>query len=406
MADLRVVGHLDADSYYCSAERVRFDFLRGRPLAVLGNQGVCVIARSYEMREFGVKVGEPVWEAIRKCPDGAYLKRDFRWYEALSRRMLDLVRRVTGRAEYYSVDEFFFDATPPRGMDHAAYATYLRDAVLEEVGVPVTVGIGRSRTIAKLISDSAKPFGSSAVLDRASEEALLAGQPIGEISGIAGRRERKLAPWGIYNCLEFARADRRLIRSLLTADGEALWWELNGEAVRPIRTERPARKVVSRGGSFGGGTSDPHVLFGWLVRNLERLIEELRYHDVVTGRVVARVGYRDGRSREGRASLDAPSNRFDTLLDAFRSCLRAAWIPHASAGRMHLLAHDLVPKARAQLGLFSLVGRDVLTELKHRTNRKFGRFALRSAATLAINHVYGDPTLSFDICDIPGKMCF
>src|SRR5205085_1951991 len=161
---------------------------------------------------------------------GLYVKRDFRWYEVLSRLMLDLVRDMSPRVEYYSIDEFFFEAHPPRVMDHQAYAVAMRDRIMEAARVPVTVGIARSKTLAKLISDSAKPFGALAVLDRESEIRLLASQPVTEISGISGRRERRLMPWGIATCLDMANADRRLIRQLLTSAGEALWWELNGES--------------------------------------------------------------------------------------------------------------------------------------------------------------------------------
>ena len=62
----------------------------------------------------------PIWEAMAKCPDGLYVKRDFRWYEVLSRLMLDVVREFSPRVEYYSIDEFFFEATPPPGMDYQA----------------------------------------------------------------------------------------------------------------------------------------------------------------------------------------------------------------------------------------------------------------------------------------------
>ena len=84
----------------------------------------------------------------------------------------------------------------------------------------------------------------------------------------------------------------------------------------PIQPRRLPHKVLSRGGSFGEHTADPNVLFAWLVRNLERLVEEMEYHEVRTGPV-----------GEGRSSLEAPSARFDTLLEALRPCLREAWIP-------------------------------------------------------------------------------
>src|SRR5436190_11560463 len=110
------IGHLDADCFYVSAERVRDHFLVGKPVGVLGNQGACVIAKSYEMKKQGVKTGTPIWDALKLCPQGVYLKRDFRWYEVLSRKMLDAVRAFSSAVEYYSIDEFFFRVEPRHGL--------------------------------------------------------------------------------------------------------------------------------------------------------------------------------------------------------------------------------------------------------------------------------------------------
>ena len=108
----------------------------------------------------------PIWEAQKLCPDGLYVKRDFRWYEVLSRLMLEAMRDLSPRVEYYSIDEFFFEAAPSPAGDYQAFAVSVRDAIMERVRVPVTVGIARTRTLAKLISDTAKPFGAMAILDR------------------------------------------------------------------------------------------------------------------------------------------------------------------------------------------------------------------------------------------------
>ncbi len=245
------MGHLDADCFYVSAERVRDEFLRQKPVGVLGNQGACVIAKSYEMKAAGVATGMPIWDALVKCPTGVYVKRDFRWYEVLSRLMLGVMREWSPRVEYYSIDEFFFAAIPVPGQTLQDLAVSIRDEIRERVGVPVTVGIARTRTLAKLISDAAKPDGARAVVDRRAEEELMADLPVTEITGIAGRRAARLSPWGIHTCLDLAQTDRRLVRALLTASGETLWWELNGEAVQPIHLRRPAHKALSRGGSFG-----------------------------------------------------------------------------------------------------------------------------------------------------------
>jgi DNA polymerase V len=273
----------------------------------------------------------------------------------------------------------------------------------------VTVGIARTRTLAKLISDAAKPFGALAVLDEAEVADLLANRPVTEIAGIAGRRAARLRPWGIDTCLDLARADRRLVRSLLTASGEALWWELNGDPVQPIHPHRPLHKVLSRGGSFGESTTEPLVLYAWLVRNLERLIEELEFHEVRAGRLTVWVAYRNGQVGLGQASLMVPSDRFDVLLDTARPCLRRAWVPRVAATRMHLFAERLTPRASAPLGLFEPDGgrAEAVARLKREVNTRMGRFVLRSAATLPLAAtIYRDPSNAYDICDVRGKICF
>jgi nucleotidyltransferase/DNA polymerase involved in DNA repair len=407
---MKVVGHLDADCFYVSAERVRDEFLVGKPVGVLGNQGACVIAKSYEMKAAGVATGMPIWDALVRCPGGIYVKRDFRWYEILSRLMLGMVREWSPRVEYYSIDEFFFAAEPMRGQTYDDLAKSIRDAIRDRLGVPVTVGIARTRTLAKLISDAAKPFGALAVVDRESEEELLADRPVTEITGIAGRRAARLSPWGILTCLDLARADRRLVRSLLTAAGESLWWELNGEAVRPIQVRRPAHKALSRGGSFGESTAEPAVLYAWLIRNLERLIEELEYHGVAAGRLTVYLVYKNGRSGVGRATLPVPSDRFDVLLEVARPCIREAWIPRTPATHMHLIAEDLTARRDCPPALFDppehRARAEAVARLKREVNARHGRFVLRSAATLPLAAIYRDTANEYDICDIRGKVCF
>ena len=321
------IGHLDADCFYVSAERVRFAELRGVSVGVLGNQGACVIAKSYEMKSHGVKTGMPIWEALKLCPAGAYVKRDFKWYEVLSRSMLDIVREYSWEVEYYSIDEFFFRVKVRPQDTLQSYALAMQATIQERVGVPVSIGIARSRTLAKLISDTSKPFGVGVLLDADAEKVFLKDIPITEIAGIAGARAKRLQPWGIKTCLDLADADRRLVRKLLTASGEVLWWELHGEPAQPIHTKRQRHKAISRGGSFGESTDRPLVIYAWLVRNLERLIEELEFHCVMTQKLTVWVAYRNGQVGAGSTSLVIPSDRFETLLDAGRHCLRQAYIP-------------------------------------------------------------------------------
>jgi hypothetical protein len=190
--------------------------------------------------------------------------------------------------------------------------------------------------------------------------------------------------------------------------GEALWWELNGEPVTPIRPSRPLHKALSRGGSFGEATSDPMVLYAWLVRNLERLVEELEFHEVLTGRLTVWVAYKNGMAGVGQTTLTVPSDRFDLLLEAARPCLRRAYLPRTAANRMHLIAEDLRPRGEAQLGLFDRPNdrATAVARLKRQVNTRIGRVALRSAATLPLVGIYKDRSNEYDICDVRGKICF
>src|SRR5262249_50095126 len=158
--------------------------------------------------------------------------------------------------------------------------------------------------------------GALALLDPDAERALLDQLPVTEIIGIAGRRGARLEPYGISTCLDLAFADRLLVRRLLTRVGEALWYELNGDPVVPLYTERPPHKMLSRGGSLGESTADPGRVFAWLVRNLERLVEELEFHVVRAGALSLYIQHKDGTEGFRRVELPSPTDRFDLLLEA------------------------------------------------------------------------------------------
>lgn len=402
------VGHLDCDCFYVSAERVRDRFLRGKAVGVLGNQGACVIAKSYEMKHAGVKTGMPIWDAMRLCPLGVYVKRDFRWYEVLSRRVLAVVRDFSPRVEYHSIDDFFFEVPCGYGASLQKLAEEMRDAVLREVGVPVTVGIAWTKILAKLISDTAKPFGASALLGPDAVRALLSRLPVTEISGIASRRAARLEPHGIRTCIDLALADRRLVRQLLTITGEALWYELNGDSILPFYTERPSHKMLSRGGSLAGPNEQPERVYAWLVRNLERLVEELEFHVVCTEALSVSIQHKNGPPGFCHAQLPAPTNRFDLLLETGRYCLGRTWSPRWPATHMHIIASQLRRPGFVQLGLFDRPEEQAraLADVKRQVNCEVGRFALRSGATLPLADVYRDEAQSYDICDVRGKICF
>jgi DNA polymerase V len=403
-----MVGFGDADSFYASAEVVRRPWLAGAPLGVLGNQGACVIARNQPMKKTGVKVGMPVWDAKKLCPDGVYAKRDFRWYETLSRQMLAEINTVSLRVEYYSIDEFFWQQQPAGGQSYQQTAAAVRDRIKLAVGLPMTVAIGRTRTLAKLLAETSKPFGAVAVTDPAEERDRLAALAVTEIPGIGGRRAARLEPYGIRTCLDLASASGPRVRKILTSFGFDIWLELNGVPANPIRTARSPHKAIARGGSLAGRVSDPWVLYGWLTRNVERLVEELDYHRVRPGVLSLYLAYADANPGTEVVRLGVPSDRFGVLLDAARVGLRRAWRPGRTATHMHVVATDLWRPGGWQQSLFDPPDPrlDTVARVKREVNERFGRFTLRSGATLFANGFYDDPANTYDICDVRGKYCF
>src|SRR5262249_14311593 len=132
----RYVAHLDADCFYVSAERVRHPDLVGKPVGVLGNNGACVIAKSYEMKARGVKPAVPLWAATALCTEGGSVKRCFYWYAVRPGKILAAVGTFSPRVEYSAIDEFFLEAPPPaRRDDLQATVTAIRDHIKESASL-------------------------------------------------------------------------------------------------------------------------------------------------------------------------------------------------------------------------------------------------------------------------------
>jgi DNA polymerase V len=395
-----MIAHLDADCFYVSAERVRYPYLKNQPVGVLSNQGACVIAKSYELKAKGVTTGMPIWDALPLCREAIYIKRDFEWYEVLSRRMLAAIQAVSPIVEYYSIDEMFFDAA---GVD----PQQLQQQILNDVGVPVTIGISKTRSLAKLASDNAKPFGCHVATSDEQIAELLANRPVDEITGIAGRSRNKLALAGIRTCADFAKADRRLIRRLLTKTGESLWWELNGNPVTSISATRLPHKILSRGGSVGKATDDPARCRAWIVRNVERLIEALDYHLVFCEQIALSVEFKDASGTGRRVNLPSATADYGQIVSAVLGMWKQLWRGQTLA-YMHVLAERLSSRRCFQRGLFDqpTEQQQAVAVAKRRINERIGRFALRSAATLPLTQLYADRANNYEVCDIQGKTCF
>ncbi len=239
---------------------------------------------------------------------------------------------------------------------------------------------------------------------------MIAGQPITEVTGIAGRSARKLARYGITTCDQFAAAYPTLIRKLLTVKGEQLLLELNGTPCIDIATKRAANKALARGGSLGGATNDPDRVFGWVFRNTERLVEALDHHLIFCEKLTLSIQLKNKGGLSRRETLSEATADFRTIANAAVRLLDFCWPEFLRDYRveyMHLIAENLQPRTCWQRGLFEPKPLDErIAAVKQKINDKIGRFALRTAATLPLIETYSDETNDYDVCDIYGKSCF
>jgi DNA polymerase V len=399
-------AHVDADCFYVSCERLRDPFLEGKPVAVLGNQGACVIARSYEMKAQGVKVAMPIWQAKKLSPEGVFIKRDFRWYGVLSRAMQEIMHEFSDTVEYYSVDESFLDLGP-RSEALPELARRIQERMAYATGLPVSVGMGPTRTLCKLASKLNKPLGTL-VIDEENRESILASTPVEEVNGIGRKLVERAHLYGIRSALDLARMKRKKVKQIFHKPGEVIWYELNGQPVLTVKNEQSERKIVSRGGSIWGHYRDPAYIWGFIVRNLERFMTALWNEEMEVARLTLILRRSDGTSDVQTTPLPDYTQDQKVLLKTLRVLFEKAYKKGPTYSRVHIVGQPIRYCCRKQLNLFEVVSPKVqrMAKLKQEVNERFGLFTLRSASSEYASEVFKDKVSDFEITDIPGKQLF
>ena len=305
--------HVDLDAFYASVEQLRRPELRGQPIAVGG--GV-VLAASYEARDFGVRAAMPLGKARKLCPRLIVVEGSYGDYVELSDRVFEICRRFTPLVEQISIDEAFLDVAgagrlfgPPDGI-----AVRLRHGVLAETGLVVSVGIARTKFLAKVASRVAKPDGLVSVQpDR--ELTFLHALPVSLIWGVGPVTERKLAEMGIHTIAELARSDERaLARRLGSGAGRQLHALAWNRDPRPVVTRRSARSVGAQS-AFGGDRRDPEFHRRVLARLSHRVGSRLRKKGRAGRTIGVRVRFSDLQAVTRATTLAAPISSTEAIFD-------------------------------------------------------------------------------------------
>ena len=247
---------VDCNNFYVSCERVFNPGLAGKPVVVLSNNDGCVIARSNEAKAIGIRMGIPVFkirDVIRAHGVQVY-SSNYALYGDMSRRIIEVLSEFTPDVEIYSIDEAFLDLSGFRGWGLTDYGHSIRSQIGEWTGVPVSVGIAETKTLAKLANRIAKRSEETdGVLDLTGSpyrDSALATTDVGDIWGVGRGYAAFLRGVGINNALQLRNAPDGLIKKRMGITGLRILQELRGISCYPLEQSPPPKKEITVSRAF------------------------------------------------------------------------------------------------------------------------------------------------------------
>lgn len=373
---------VDGNNFYASCEQVFDPTLRGRPLIVASNNDGCAVARSPQAKALGVRMGQPVHELRELVRRHGLITRsaNFTLYGDMSRRVAAILRDAAPRLEQYSIDESFLDLSGIRDRD--AFARALRERVRRWTGIPVCVGIGPTKTLAKAGNKAAKR--GAGVVDLSDPEirdAVLRALSADDVWGVGTRWGRRLAGLGIETAADLRDAPADLILRHFGVVLAKTQRELQGHPCEGLIEVEPDRQQMMVSRSFGERISDIEAVEQALANFASRACEKLRRRGLVAGAVwifANTDSFRpDLRQHHPSRALTLPSATGDTrvVLTAVRLLLTRFLRSGFAYRRAGVALLDLARPDRLQQDLFepATLGDPRLMDTLDRINRRFGR---------------------------------
>lgn len=375
---------IDGNAFYVSCERIFDPRLRGRPAVVASNNDGCVIARSDEAKALGIRMGHPLHELKRLVREHDLQVRsaNFTLYGDISSRIVALLREAGPRVEVYSIDEQFLELADVR--DRAAFAVGLRARILRWIGIPTCVGIGPTKTLAKLANKVAKKgVGVVDLGDHSERQHVLASFPIEDVWGVGPRWGAKLRAIGITTAGQLVEAPPALILHRFGVVLARTQRELQGHSCQVLQEVEPDRKelVVSR--SFGDRVTDHEAILQAAATFAVRAAEKLRARGLVAGGVWVFAHGDPFRPQlpqhDMSRAVNLPCPTADTrhILRVVRALLRGALLDGVPYKKIGVGLLDLARARAAPEQLFApaFTGDAELMVAVDHINRKFGRGA-------------------------------
>ncbi|GJE61611.1 Y-family DNA polymerase [Methylobacterium trifolii] len=370
----RAIALIDGNSFYCSCERVFDPKLAGVPVIVLSNNDGNAIARTAEAKALGIRMGEPYFKIRDLCrAQGVRVfSSNYTLYGDMSARMNAVYRTFAPDVEIYSIDESFLDLSDVRERDRMALALDLRATVRAWTGIPTCVGIGPTKTLAKLANHVAKTIpelgGVCDLTDPVAYDHWLCHVHVGDVWGIGRASLAKLEAMGVDSVADLRDLDPRPVRKSLSVVGERIIHELRGLACLPLDLLPARRKGCAVTRSFAARVEDRATLEQAVATHATRLGEKLRREGLGTAHVT--VFYhtsehdRDRPQRSVSTTVRLPEHTNDTLtlIKAARLGIARTWREQGAQpwrySKAGVVTVDLVPLEASPRALIDQLDRE------------------------------------------------
>lgn len=389
MTNQKYIALIDCDSFFVSCERKLNPELKGVPVAVVSGERGCVISRSKEAKMLGLPMGLPLFQAVQRVPECIYISANHYAYTKISKQVMNILKDFSPNVEVYSIDEAFVDFTGLTKLYKKNYfklARELQKRIADEVDIPVTIGISRSKTLAKLASDKAKNTSARiAVIGKCGIHHLLEFTEIQEVWGIGRKLGVRLRGLGVRTALDFINKDDKWVKSKFGKNGLTSKAELSGVMVSPISNEVELPKSISDTKSFLEFSSDLQFLKNELSIHIHESCARLRKIDCKCATIGVLLKTKDFRTLYSKVQLDIPTDfEFEISRAAF-PLLTEMFNSREVYRSVGIVLEDFREKAEEQLTLFSNNEKkeqnEKLGQSLDKLEKKFGRNIVRTGFT-------------------------
>ena len=349
----------DCNNFFVSCERLLRPDLKEKPVVVLSANDGCIISRSNEVKDMGIAMGEAYFrvEGLLRKKGVAVFSGNHRLYRDVSRRVMAVLSAFTDKMEVYSIDEAFLNLAIAAIEDPLAYAEEIRSTVMRRVGVPLSVGVAPSKTLAKLAAEHAKPASVGVFrIDAGNAGEILERTPVADLWGVGRRGARQLAAWGVRTASDLVRCDPAWVAKRMTVRGLMMQLELRGHPCFPLASAPSPPKSLQASHSFGEPLRALEDLEAAVVEHALRAGRALRRHGRAAGRMRVYLlrGYisREHRFVSGERAFPSPALCDQDLMGLALELLRGIFEPGCFYTKAGVVLEGLCDANFRQTGLF------------------------------------------------------